>query len=161
MKKLFLVVTTMMITTLGFSQSFYGGDGNGPVCPDGQCPVIVHEFDGINLHKPRTSCASGFGLCIKHPSTRVDCRPCNSGRLIATYENGIANCWGVIINSKYELHLPIALKSEAGFLNTDMTTFTVDDDTFFDGSKKLFSLVGGTYNVLQTTNELIVNIDIL
>jgi hypothetical protein len=127
---------------------------DGPQCPPGLCPVVSFNLEVLNFHKPRTSCSKGFGFCIRF-STAVNCEYC---RWKSGIENGVVNSTISLSGQIAEWHLPLSLKNEKSFEDTDMSFFEIDDDSFsIDMGNGHRSFVkGGTYPVVTIDNEMVV-----
>ena len=125
-------------------------------CPSGTYPTVSISLDMFNLHKPRTSCSKGFGLCIKF-SIKLTCESYAKTSYIK--ENKVFGNIS-LVNNVAELHIPIDLKKQIGFEKTDLSFFEVED--------KAISLVlpsnvekyvkGGVYPVRMVGEEYIVNL---
>ena len=158
MKKVFLIIMTMT-TISAFSQSTKTGTDIGgiPPCPDGYCPSIVFSLDLLNLHKPRTACSSGFGMCMKF-SVNMFCNPCTGKSSI---KGSIANLWMKANALATELHVPVSIKLEKGFEKADFSNFEIDDKSlsviFENGTTKYVK--GGLYPVSQIGDEFVVNLN--
>jgi len=159
MKKL-LFITMTMISATCFSQSIkMSPDGGGgiPPCPDSYCPSINFSMDLLNLHKPRTGCSSGLGICLKF-SVSLNCNPCIGKSYI---KGDKINLWITSNGQTATLRFPVNVKFEKGFEKADFSTFEIEDKvlafTFANGVTKLAK--GGLYPVSQMGDEYVVNLN--
>jgi len=159
MKKL-LFITMTMISATCFSQSTKtspDGGGGIPPCPDNYCPSINFSMDLLNLHKPRTSCTSGLGICLKF-SVSLNCNPCIGKSYI---KGDKVNLWITSNGQTATLRFPVNVKFEKGFEKADFSTFEIEDKvlafTFANGVTKLAK--GGLYPVSQMGDEYVVNLN--
>ncbi len=159
-----LVIFLLVFVQSGYSQTLKTsplsdtGPGGIPVCPSGTCPSAIITLESFNFHKPRTSCSSGFGLCIKM-GFNFACLPCNGKSFI---KDGKVNGWAKINEKAAELHIPVSLKTEKGFEKTDMSTFELEDKSisFKSDSGVEKTVRGGIYPVTVSGDEYIVNIQL-
>ena len=133
------------------------GDEDFPLCPLGMCASSYIYIETFNFHKPRTNCTSGFGLCIRY-GAGIRCYYCDK----KTSLNGTkVTAWVNMIKDKAELHLPLAIKEDKEFVNTDLSVFEVEDKmvsfTSKDGLEKWVK--GGIYPVSKTTTDLVITLD--
>lgn len=132
-------------------------------CPIGTHPVLTFSFDQFNFHKPRTNCASGFGLCVRG-TWSTTCVPNSHFRGVdaQTYINGnMVYGWGEIINSKLELHIPLELASQTDRTLTDISLFSINSgDISISHNNLVFESVGGDYMTQIINNEIVILIDI-
>ena len=158
MKKI-LLIGLVLYTSFAHAQKNAVGtksltDGGFIFCPDGTYPTATVTLNTFNLHKPRTNCMSGFGMCIKF-SVSVYCASTTGKSYIKT-DKTIATAK---VNSQTaELHLPVALKYEKSFEKTDFTKFEVEDKTLsFRSSTGIEKFVkGGVYPVNVIGDEYVV-----
>jgi hypothetical protein len=130
-------------------------------CPPGYSAVVSYSFDQFNFHKPRTDCKKGFGLCIRGHWEKK-CKPNNS--FYARIIDNQVEFWAEIKNNKLELHLPVELKQQEGFIGEDMTVFFVEDDTFEiknEEGEVIAKLKEGEYAVEENETDLIIKIDLI
>ena len=133
--------------------------GTSGDCPIGMCPTVFFDIEVFNLHKPRTNCTAGFGLCVRI-NVGVECRSCFGKSSI----NGTrVNAWVKINNQTAELHLPNAIKSQKGFENVNFSQFELEDQalvfTMLNGSKR--SVRGGTYTTSMVGDEFVITLPLL
>jgi hypothetical protein len=164
MKKLLLLLMIIASHSV-FSQniksdaSLLDAGPSFPGCPSGYCPVGNISLDVLNFHKPRTSCTSGFGFCIKL-SIMISCEPCG----FKTYvKDNKVFAYAKIANNVAEIHIPTSLKYQKGFENADMATFEIEDKTI---SLKTASgivkwLKSGIYPVVVLQDEYILSVPII
>ena len=145
MKKLLFIAMTLLSATC-FSQSTKtspDGGGGFPPCPEGFCPSVVFSMDMFNLHKPRTGCTSGLGICLKF-SISLNCNPCVGKSFI---KGDQVNLWIKSNGQTATLHFPVKVKFEKGFEKADFSSFEIEDKTlaftFANGVTKLAK--GGLY----------------
>lgn len=158
MKKI-LLTALVLYTTFTHAQTNTIGtssltDGGFILCPDGTYPTATVTLNTFNLHKPRTNCTSGFGMCIKF-SVSVYCGS-TTGKSYIKSDKTTATAK---VNSQTaELHLPVALKYEKGFEKTDFTKFEVEDKTLsFKASTGVEKFVkSGIYPVSVVGDEYII-----
>lgn len=149
-----------LLTVNCFSQSTKtnpDGGGGIPPCPDGYCPSVLFSVDLMNLHKPRTGCTLGLGLCLKF-SISLNCNPCIAKGYI---KGDKVNLWVTSNGQMATLRFPVNLKFEKGFEEADFSNFEIEDKalsfTFENGVTKLAK--GGMYPVSQIGDELVVNLN--
>jgi len=157
-KFLFIIMT--MISAAGFSQSSKtspDGGGGIPPCPDGFCPSVIFSMDMMNLHKPRTGCTTGFGLCLKF-SVSLLCNPCTGKSDI---KGDKVNLWMHANGQTATIHIPTGMRYEKGFEKADFSVFEIEDKslsfTFENGITKWVK--GGLYPVSNTGDEFVVNLN--
>jgi hypothetical protein len=129
-------------------------------CPPGQIVTgVTYEILSFNFHKPRTDCKSGFGICVRG-EWRVHCTS-NFPPGQTHLSDGKATIWYQIKDNQLELHLPVALTDEEGFINEDLNSFTIDSNSMSivtdDGESKM--LRAGDYKVERTETDFIILID--
>jgi hypothetical protein len=133
----------------------------GP-CPPGYGVKANYVIDRLNFHKPRTSCNSGFGFCVKGHWEFT----CVAGVPIYTPTEitpaGEVKIWLTIVNGKIELHIPTALSQTPEFANIDMTTFEIEDSSISigKGGSNLGYVKGGVYNVQVVGSDYVVLMNI-
>lgn len=134
-----------------------GSPENLPICPAGMCPSAIITIESFNLHKPRTSCSSGFGLCLKM-GFNFACFMCGGK---AAINNGSVNGWVKINSQTAEMHLPLKLQFEKGFEKTDLTNFEIEDRslTFTSESGIIKTVKGGVYPVAVKGDDYVINLN--
>lgn len=130
-----------------------------PDCPDETCPAASVSIDQFNFHKPRTSCSSGFGLCVK-VSLSVGCIPCIRKNVLS---DGKVNAFFRWTGKELSLHLPLELNSKADFSKEDMTSFEVEESTISVSmpSGESYWVKAGVYPVVVIGDEYVVNMKLL
>lgn len=154
-----LLIALILSASLTYAQTNTSGtgsltDGGFIFCPDGTYPTATITMNTFNFHKPRTSCTSGFGMCVKF-SVSVFC----SSDIGKSYIKSDKTTATSKVNSQTaELHLPVTLKYEKGFDKTDFTKFEVEDKTLsFKSSTGIEKFVkGGVYPVTVVGDEYVV-----
>ena len=162
MKKLLIIVllfiTHVINAQIKKTTPIIEGSPEGiPICPAGMCPSAIVSIESFNLHKPRTSCSSGFGLCIKM-GLSFACFYCDGK---TTVNNGKVNGWVKINGQSAELHLPTRLKYEKGFEKTDFTTFEIEDRTlaFTSESGQTKTVKGAVYPVSISGEDYVIKLN--
>jgi hypothetical protein len=122
------------------SASEFGGTEFFPDCPDETCPAASVTIDQFNFHKPRTSCSSGFGLCVK-VSLSIGCIPCIRKSFLS---DGKVNAFFKLEGKKVSMRMPVQIKDREGFAKEDLTSFEVEE-----GSIVVHTPSGTTYFVKQ------------
>lgn len=154
--------TSASVETLNEAASITAAaDGAYPGCPKGFRPVISWDINKINLHKPRTECGHGFGVCIDL-TKRVECVPENFTHVYIA-EDGTIGGYGDLKDSTLVLHLPADLTYDPAFVNEDLSTFEIEAGHFkiLDGEVLFGTLKGGVYPVVNTGTELLIEIPII
>ena len=129
-------------------------DGSFILCPDGTYPTATVTINTFNLHKPRTNCSNGFGLCLKF-SVSVYCASDMGKSSIKMDKTTIT---AKLTSQTAELHMPVALKFEKGFEKADFTKFEIEDKSLsFKSSSGTEKFVkGGIYPVSIVGDEYVV-----
>jgi hypothetical protein len=126
-----------------------------PDCPAETCPAASLSIDEFSFHKPRTSCTSGFGLCLK-VSLSITCLPCD---LKSTLIDGKVNALIKIKGNEVAMRIPVDISHERDFEKTDFSTFEVEEGsiaiTSQDG-KRMF-VQPGIYPVVIEDHEYVIN----
>jgi len=159
MRKLF-IISMLFLSGSAFAQSNRNSTdvtGGIPPCADNLCPSLDISLSLANLHKPRTGCSSGFGLCLKL-SVSVNCNPCSGkGKIVGDK----VNIYTKINNDYAEMHIPVDLKYQKGFEKTDFSIFELEDKSvsfkLSNGIEKLAR--GGIYPVEFIGDEYVVKIN--
>ena len=157
MKTIFFAMM-MSISLLGNAQvSKTSPDNtNFPFCPPGMCLTGSFTIEKFDLHKPRTNCTSGFGMCLKIGFT-ISCESCNGKAYI---QDDKVYAWATLNKNELEIHIPTSIKNEKEFENTDMTQFEIDDNTLSftseNGNQK--SIIGGLYPVSVINDDYVINL---
>ncbi len=127
-------------------------------CPAGSCPIVTIAIETFNFHKPRTTCTTGFGLCIKL-NAGITCTSCYGKTML---NGNKVNAWARLSSKTAELHIPASLKNAAGFEKTDMTTFQLEDKTVsFTSAQGIVKWVkGGIYPVITQGEEYIITLNL-
>lgn len=161
MKKLILLFVIISGYT-GYAQSGKNSvtiltEEGDPKCPPGLCPSVSFYLDVFNLHKPRTGCSSGFGLCIRF-DVSVTCHPCVQK---PAYESGKVLALIQFVNGSAILRLPASIMLEREFKPDDFSVFEVDDDSLVlhSESGQSFPVRGGFYPVEYTGDEFVVKLN--
>jgi hypothetical protein len=158
MKKV-LFILALFVTTIQVSQA----QKQKPTCPPGYTATgAQYNIDKFNFHKPRTDCASGFGICIKGHWT-VNCTQTSPTSRI-TPTNSVDFWYKLTSTNQLELHLPASIASLPEYVNEDTTTFYVEDNSteLKDGAGVTFAtLKDGAYTVTTVGSELVIVIDLL
>jgi len=167
MKKIHISIIMIVMTLTSFSQT--GKQIPEGPCPDGECSYGVSiVFDQFNFHKPRTSCTSGFGLCIK-VHTEPICEPCPMGyptpdNMKTDISDGKVKAWWKLADNKIELHIPVDLQKVDGYGDVDFSLFEIDDESFIidNQDKTIYATVkGGQYKVTKQENDFVVLLEIV
>ena len=155
MKKSLIVFFTA-IQFGAFAQVVKPAPEGQPDCPPETCPGIVINVETFNFHKPRTSCASGFGFCFKI-KVYVDCISCFRKSMI---ENGKATIYATIDHDNAILKIPATLKEENGFENERFDSFEVEDRSISIASPdgRTLYLKSGIYETSQLDDMIMIKI---
>jgi len=157
MKTIWLA-SLLFLNTVGQAQNSKTSPNNTnlSICPPGMClsaNVVLNRFD---LHKPRTNCSAGFGICIKIGFS-VSCEYCTQ-KCYLEKENVVG--WIKVSEGAAELHLPKALELENEFENTDMNFFEIADNmlSIVDENGVEKKIGGGLYTVVVQDDEYIIQL---
>jgi hypothetical protein len=124
-------------------------------CPEETCPAASVSIDEFSLHKPRTSCSSGFGLCLK-VSLSITCIPCD---LKSTLIDGKVNALFKVKGNEVTMRIPVDIRYEKEFEKTDFSSFEVEEGSisFTSQSGKTMFVQPGIYPVVIEDHEYVIN----
>lgn len=124
-------------------------------CPAETCPAASVSIDEFSFHKPRTSCSSGFGLCLK-VSLSISCLPCD---LKSTLIDGKVNALFKLKGNEVTLRIPVDISHKKDFEKTDFSSFEVEEGSIAitgqDG--KMMFVQPGIYPVVIEDHEYVIN----
>ena len=144
-----------------FAQQYRAGNESGgteffPDCPDETCPAASVSIDQFNFHKPRTSCSTGFGLCVK-VSLSVGCIPCIRRTMVS---DGKVNAFFRWSEKALSLHLPLDIHAKEEFAKEDMSSFEVEEGAISVSlpTGENYMVKAGVYPVAVSGDEYVVNL---
>ena len=126
-----------------------------PDCPAETCPAASLSIDEFSFHKPRTSCTSGFGLCLK-VSLSITCLPCD---LKSTLTDGKVSALFKVKGDEVTMKIPVEISHEKDFEKTDFSTFEVEEGSISITmpTGKTAYVQPGIYPVVIEDHEYVIN----
>lgn len=124
--------------------------------PPGYNWSLHYSYNDFNFHRPRFNCEHGFWFCFIDGYWHWEITP---SWPVSTISGTTAHIWGKYLgNNKFEIHFPIALKTQVGYSSNELLNFSVDDTMYLENNT---ILKFGDYNTNETTTEIIAVVDIL